>query len=126
MSDSKSKRPGKKRIPNSFDEDLVTLFERQCQRQNITTTEGIRRLIEASISGEPEWQNLRSNRKIRDAKDWPKREIRCMIALLMQEGKRISELGFETTPEVFDLQVKRLFSIERLLQLLEQEEHDVS
>ena len=116
---TKSKRPGKKRLSAEVEERLLLEFKSDCVRRNITATEGIHRAIENYVYGEAEAPVGLVKRKERNAKISPIRDARCLMLLLKECGRILVAKTDISKPGNFELLNQLLFSIKRLLKVLE-------
>jgi hypothetical protein len=122
---STSKRDGKKRLSGYFDEELVALFEQHCLRQNITKTDAIRILLEGAVYGQSRRLTPKGSRKTCYAKVWPQREIRLLIALLIQLTEHLSLGGHRVDSNALKLTVELYSNILIIVKKLEEEECNV-
>jgi hypothetical protein len=122
---STSKRNGKKRLSGYFDEELVALFEQHCLRQNITKTDAIRILLEGAVYGQSGRLRPKGSRKTCCAKVWPQREIRLLIALLMQLAEHLSLGGNRVDANALKLAMELNSTILIIVKKLEEEERNV-
>lgn len=119
--EKKSARPKKIRFVAYVDEYLATAFEAHCQSEDMTKTEGLHRSIKKLLYGDSKPPNS-VNRPSRSAKIFPLRDIRSLIVLLMKLGETVSHSTNGSEVEDTKIKIRLLLTIERLLEILEEEE----